>query len=228
MQQEGSAKEVCERYLQAFYEAQQGRSSTTKLMPSRTADTSLPSKDQRLSFINATPLRNDLRIFRFDPDAPSFGKGGATIYDVCLLDENEHPLAWIVGGEKVTLRILVQARQDMDSPIVGFYVKDRLGQALFGDNTFLSCRDRRMPCPEGSEVHANFVFHMPLLPAGEYSITVAIADGTQEGVHIQHHWIHDAVLFRSESGSVSTGIIGIPMLGITLMTRDRISSLPER
>jgi lipopolysaccharide transport system ATP-binding protein len=214
--QEGAPKEVCELYLEAFYEAQQGKSSTTKLREFKKLDDSLQIKDQRLEFINTSNLRNDLQIFKFDPDAASFGKGGAQIHDVRLLDESEHPLAWIVGGEKVTLRIFVHAYQDLDSPIIGFYVKDRLGQTLFGDNTFLSYREQFVYCQEGSELQADFVFYMPLLPSGEYSITIAIANGAQEDVHVQHHWIHDAILFKSESSSVATGIIGIPMLNIKL------------
>lgn len=213
--QEGSPKDVCELYLEAFYEAQQGKSSTTKLRAFKKPDATLPLKDQRLKFINSSNLRNDVQIFKFDPNAASFGKGGAQIQEVCLLDENDHPLAWIVGGEKVTLRVIVRIFQELDSPIVGFYVKDRLGQALFGDNTYLSYKEQPIYCEDGDTLQADFVFYMPLLPAGEYSITVAIANGTQE-MHEQHHWIHDAVLFKSESSSVATGLIGIPMLEIKL------------
>jgi lipopolysaccharide transport system ATP-binding protein len=213
--QEGSPKDVCELYLEAFYEAQQGKSSTTQLRAVKNADNSLSIKDQRLDFINSSNLRNDLQIFKFDPDAASFGKGGAQIHDVRLLDENDHLLNWIVGGEKVTLRVIVHATQDLDAPIVGFYVKDRLGQALFGDNTFLSHKQKFVHCQAGCELQADFVFYMPLLPSGEYSIAIAIANGTQE-IHEQHHWIHDAVLFKSESSSVAAGLIGIPMLEIKL------------
>jgi lipopolysaccharide transport system ATP-binding protein len=213
--QEGAPKEVCELYLEAFYEAQQGKSSTTKLREFKKLDDSLPLKDKRLEFINASNLRNDLQIFKFDPDAASFGKGGAQIHDVLLLDEKEYPLAWIVGGEKVTLRVMVHAYQDLDSPIVGFSVKDRLGQDLFGDNTFLYYIDKIVHCQKGDELQADFVFYMPLLPSGEYSITVAIANGTQE-IHEQHHWVHDAVLFKSEANSVATGLIGMPMQHIKL------------
>lgn len=217
MIQEGAPKDVCELYLEAFYEAQQGKSSTTMLKVNKKADDSLELKDQRLEFINASNLRNDLQIFKFDPDAASFGKGGAQIHDVHLLDENEHSLAWIVGGEKVTLRIFAHAFQNLDSPIIGFYVKDRLGQALFGDNTFLTYREQLVHCQAGKELQADFVFYMPLLPSGEYSITVAIANGNQE-IHEQHHWIHDAVLFKSESSSVASGLIGIPMHQVKLNT----------
>jgi lipopolysaccharide transport system ATP-binding protein len=220
--QEGQSKEVCELYLEAFYEAQQGKSSTTKLKRFQKPNISLPVKDQRLEFINTSNLRNDLEIFEFDPYAPSFGKGGAQILDVRLLDENDNPLAWIVGGEKVTLRVVIHVDQDLESPIVGFYVKDRLGQTLFGDNTFLSYQKHPVHCRKGSELQADFVFFMPLLPSGNYSITTAIANGTQE-IHQQHHWIHDAILFKSESSSVSSGLIGIPMLEVRLQAGETVT-----
>jgi lipopolysaccharide transport system ATP-binding protein len=188
-----------------------------KIQQNTEIDAALPLNDQRLEFINSSNLRNDLQIFKFDSDAASFGKGGATIHDVCLLDENEHPLAWVVGGEKVTLRVFVHAYQDLDSAIIGFYVKVCLGQTLFGDNTFLSYRERFVHCQQGGELQADFVFYMPLLPSGEYSITPAIANGSQE-IYEQHHWIHDAILFKSESSSVASGLIGIPMLEVKLQT----------
>jgi lipopolysaccharide transport system ATP-binding protein len=213
--EQGTPKEVCELYLEAFYESQQGKSSTTKLKVIKKEEAILPSRDQRLDFINTSNLRNDLEIFKFDPDAASFGKGGAQIKEVQLLDNQGHCLAWIVGGEQVTLHVTVDAYENLDSPIVGFYVKDRLGQALFGDNTYLTHKDSEVSCLQGATFHASFLFNMPLLPSGEYSIAVAIANGTQD-LHEQHHWIHDAVSFKSEFSSVSTGLIGIPMLKISL------------
>lgn len=213
--QEGSPKDVCELYLQAFYEAQQGKGSTTKLKAIKNQDTMCPLKDQRLEFINASNLRNDLKIFKFDPEATSFGKGGAQITSVEFLDKQGSPLAWVVGGEQVTLRARAIAREPLDAPIIGFFIKDRLGQTLFGDNTYLSYRDDPLFCEAGNAIQAEFTFLMPILPAGDYSVTVAIANGTQEQ-HIQHHWIHDAVLFKSESSSVATGLIGIHMQHIKL------------
>lgn len=215
----GTPKDVCEHYLETLYETQQVSKRTTEIKPKKETKESQQLKDQRLKFINNSDLRNDLQIFKFDPDAPAFGKGGGAIHTVSLLDEHENPLAWIVGGEKVILRVIATANQLLDSPIIGFFVKDRLGQTLFGDNTFLSSRNQNINCKEDEEIQADFVFNMPILPHGDYSITVAIANGTQE-IHEQHHWIHDSVLFRSESSSVVSGLVGIPMLEINLKTLD--------
>ncbi len=215
MMQTGAPKDVCERYLEAFYEAQQGKSCTTEFNIPKKSKTTPLIQDQRLSVLNHSNLRNDLQIFEFNPEAPSFGKGGALIENVQLLDKKNRPLAWVVGGEQVSLRVIVRIHQDLNRPIVGFSIKDRLGQVLFGDNTFLTYSDQFIDCQSGNALQANFVFYMPRLPSGEYSVSVAIANGTQES-HVQHHWIHDAVMFKSESSSVSSGLIGIPMQEITL------------
>ncbi len=212
---EGNPKDVCDLYLQAFYEAQQGKSTTTRLKRIKNQNPPRPFRDQRLEFLNASNLRNDLQVFEFNPEAAAFGKRGAEITEVAFLDENDAPLSWVVGGEPVCLRITAICHQDIDLPIIGFYVKDRLGQPLFGENTYLSYVAGPPACGANNSLRAKFFFDMPRLAAGNYTVTVAIAQGTQED-HIQHHWIHDALCFKSESTSVAAGLIGIPMRKILL------------
>lgn len=220
---DGDPKEVSEMYLEAFYESQQGRGTSTRLKPRHGPAEARPVRDQRLEFLNASNLRNDLRVFEFNPDAASFGKGGARIVDVSLRDGTGDRLAWVVGGERVALRVEAIAQQALASPIIGFYVRDRLGQTLFGDNTFLSYMHAPVACAPGELLQAEFRFQMPLLPAGEFSVTAAIADGTQHE-HVQHHWIHDAVTFRSENSSIATGLVGIPMEAITLSCGETVAT----
>lgn len=213
---QGSPKEVCERYLRAFYEVEQGVGTSTRL---REARPRAEGRDQRLAYINASNLRNDLQIFDFDPEADSFGQGGATITQVAILDENGDPLAWAVGGEPVRLHITASCERDLNAPIIGFYVKDRLGQTLFGDNTYLSYAETPLACRKGAAVHAIFHFDMPRLATGDYTVTAALADGTQEE-HVMHHWIHDALHFKAVASSVAVGLIGIPMKEITLRSAE--------
>lgn len=216
--QQGSPKEVCENYLEDFYETQQGKGTSTRIKIDSKLSTSA-NKDQRQQLLNSSNLRNDIEIFDFNEDAASFGSGEAQIIAVKFLDANGNPLAWIVGGEDVTLKIEVIAHSALDSPIIGFFIKDKLGQNLFGDNTWLDYMDVPVICFEEQLLVAEFAFNMPRLSAGNYSITVAIANGTQAD-HIQHHWVHDAINFKSESTSVSGGIIGIPMKSIKLESGD--------
>jgi lipopolysaccharide transport system ATP-binding protein len=214
----GSSKQVTEQYLQALYEAQQGVASggSTQKASKKQKNAVCQYKDQRLEYINASNLRNDLEVFNFNPDENHFGLQGATITDVRLISESREKLLWIVGGENVILEVEVEAHQDLTNPIVGFLVKDKLGQILFGENTYLTLSGLLRPVDAGATLVASFEFSMPILPRGDYSITVAIADGTQEN-HVQHQWIHDALLIKSHSSSVTTGLLGVPMKSISII-----------
>jgi lipopolysaccharide transport system ATP-binding protein len=75
-----------------------------------------------------------------------------------LTDEHGLPKNWIVGGEYVSLRIVAQANVDIDSLIIGFFVKDRLGQMLFGDNTIIETTGRDTSCKAGDTILSNFDF----------------------------------------------------------------------
>jgi lipopolysaccharide transport system ATP-binding protein len=187
-----AAKEVTEAYLEASVEAVQGPSETH----AAGADREGPNGSSTMGF----------------------GAGGAEIRTVRLVDQTGKSLTRIMGGEEVELFVDATVRKDLASPIVGFFIKDRLGQHLFGDNTWLSCRGSPVACRVGETLTASFAFRMPRLARGDYSVNVAIADGTQED-HVQHHWIHDALVFRSDSASVAAGLIGILMDDIRIGVR---------
>ena len=207
---QGEPKSVCELYLQKVYETQQGDSKTAEL-PQEITSTKF---DDLAS--NSSPTAHDLRIIAVPSDERSFGKGGARVTDVRLTDELGKKLLWIKGGEQVTLKIKAKIFKAFENPIIGFFIKDRLGQMLFGDNTYLNYKDSLLKCSPNEYLNAEFIFIMPWLAAGDYALTVSIASGTQIE-HEQQHWIHDALIFRSESNRVCNGLVGIPMLKSSLL-----------
>lgn len=222
LRQQGTPKQVCEAYLREFYAQQKADAPDSVASgshplsgPDAPGAAAQPKGDQRLPWLNASNLRNDLQVFAFDPQAASFGAGGARIVDVSLCDSDGQPLAWAVGGEAVRLRIAARAAQPLHSPILGFVVKDRLGQVLFGENTYLDYQHDPVPCEAGQTLVAEFDFRMPRMPAGDYTVTATVADGTQQD-HVQHHWMFDALAFRSECTSASAGLVGLPMQGVRL------------
>jgi lipopolysaccharide transport system ATP-binding protein len=212
----GRPKEVTEAYLADAVESHQG-ASLTRINVSQKSPQDHENEllDQRSKYLNSSKYRNDIQLFHFDPASASYGRGGATIVNVQLQDSTGRTLVWCVGGEQVLLRIRCTAHQQLLGPIVGYYLKDRLGQLLFGDNTYLSRAASPLQVESGESFEGIFEFCMPILPVGNYSFCVAIAEGTQTN-HVQHHWIHDALLITSHTSSVSTGLLGIPMTHIEL------------
>ncbi|KAF1689905.1 ABC transporter ATP-binding protein [Pseudoxanthomonas taiwanensis] len=177
-------------------------------------------EDFRKKLMDELGVCNRLAVFEFDPDraGPQFGAGGATIVDVALLDAEGQPAPLLSGGEVVNLRISVRANKALESTIVGFYVKDRLGQRLFGDNTYLAYRNADTSMAAGEVIDATFRFRMPVLPSGSYMVDAAVASGSQDD-HTQQHWLHDALEFRAVDETMRHGLVGIPMAAIEIARR---------
>jgi lipopolysaccharide transport system ATP-binding protein len=180
-------------------------------------------RSARADLVAETDLRrgiaNAMQVFEFDPDAAGvdFGARKASITGVNLrLAEGAHAHL-VEGGELVDLSISAKLDADLDDLIFGFYVKDRLGQRLFGDNSYVVFRDAPIRGAAGELVTVQFRFRMPLLPAGSYMIDAAVASGTQLD-HTQQHWIHDALEFRALDETMRFGLVGIPMLDIRVST----------
>lgn len=220
--QDDESKIVCQSYLQELYESNQGTSGVKKvnnLLPEIGVKQRSNSRDFRLENINNSQYKNIVEVFEFKYDSGAFGTGLGRIEGVEILSREGEALPSVVGGEDVIVRITCSSSIELDSPIVGFLINDRLGQPLFGDNTCRFLLEKPKKINPGKTFTAEFSFNMPILPKGEYSVTVALANGTQLE-HIQHHWIHDALILKSHSSSVCTGLIGVPMKEIRIQEND--------
>ncbi|RDY68826.1 ABC transporter ATP-binding protein [Lysobacter soli] len=217
MRKEGNAREVMEAYLEAFIAEREGRAAydgAARPVPAK-PPVRTSRRDPRQPLIDRSLLRNDLHVVDFDPSKPAFGEGGLKVADVALLDEDGRQLTTLTGGETVVLEVEASATRRVESPIVGFYLKDRLGQLLFGDNTYLTTLDERMVMEAGDRAVARFRFDMPRLQEGDYFLAVGVAAGTQHE-HVIHHWMHEALAVKALGQGAPAGLIGLPMLEITL------------
>jgi lipopolysaccharide transport system ATP-binding protein len=161
------------------------------------------------------PPPQSVQVFEFNEDSASFGLGDARIIDTRLTRADGSDLGYLEGGEEVQFTIRARVERELANPILGFHIKDRLGQPLIGDNTFLACRDQDISLVAGDEVEARFVFKLPFLRSGDYTVTAAIVSGTLEN-HVVHHWAHDALLFTVHSPFRNGVMIGIPMQEIAI------------
>ncbi len=204
---DGPAKAVCEAYLASTYGHAPLPPRVSKV-PAPVAPTA-PGDDAE-----ASPDISRLRVFAFDPDRAGFGDGGASIEAVVIEDLGGQPLRQLAGGEWVRLRISAVAERALASPIIGFFIKDRLGQQIIGKNTW----DEDAPAPAaaaGGRVEAVFEFRMPHFRRGRYTVDVAVADGSHLE-HVQAAWVYDVLAFESAPTTVTAGLIGIPFRTVSL------------
>jgi lipopolysaccharide transport system ATP-binding protein len=232
MVMDGSAREVVEHYLAAQHAADRASLGESVVVQMSAVGTDVASPesvapvritlpfdvvDPRKDMLNGLAARNLIEVFEFDAAQASaeFGAGDARIADVELLNDIGGAHHLTAGGEVTDLVISADVLKPIDAPIFGFYVKDRLGQRLFGDNTYVSYSDQPLQAQPGTRLRAHFRFRMPVLPSGDYSIDVALATGTQES-HTQQHWIHDALTFRASESTMRHGLVGIPMHSVEI------------
>ncbi len=216
----GSSKEVALEYEASL--KQRSRASDGGFeVSSRQADDAI--EDPRASALREIADSGASSQPLFDPKSACFGEGGAEIESVRFLDESGDPLTLLNGGEIVELEVTGTVSRTIEEPIVGFYVQDRLGQVLFADNTWLGSDAPIQPIHSGDGFRASFRFQMPWLPVGEYCVGVAIADGPREE-SVPRHWIESAMTVRIHGSHVSLGLVGLPMLSITLDTRHASSA----
>jgi lipopolysaccharide transport system ATP-binding protein len=95
----------------------------------------------------------------------------------------------IEPGSPVTIRVRARAERDLDNPVVGVLIRNRLGIDVFGTNTRVEgVRMGRMQAGEVFEV----AFHFDcLLTRQDYTLTVA----TQYPEGFSQDWLDDVISF---------------------------------
>lgn len=198
---QGSARDVCDAYLGSYYE--------DKLNAGKDDVKTEPDSQDNAS-AGSPPAEN----------TREFGLGEAKIVSCALLTEAGEPLHVMDKAQRVTLQVDCVAYQLINNPILGFYIKDRLGQPLCGNNTIGLVADWRQ-MEEKSNWKVEVSFALPLLATGHYTISVALAAGTQES-HVQQHWIHDALAFKSQADPHLTGLFTLSSLECSAIQYDTI------
>lgn len=182
--------------------------------------------DYRTQLINSSNYSNTIYIDKFDGEliqSEALGGESAKITSVSIeiLDGDNESNSQIKGGEVVRLKISFLAKETITRPITGFILKNDKGLVLLGDNTankFIEKEEENFWITKGVHVDTEFIFTLPLLPEGEYSISASVAAGNQEKHEILH-WINDALLLRSQCTSIAAGLAGVPMHSIKMKLR---------
>lgn len=212
--QDGPTKDVCQAYLNdllvSHHEVMR-RAEATDPAQRDDAQRYVPAPLPHIAAGRAA----DCRVY-FSPmpllDAGA-GLGGASVLRVGVRDSRGVEVQGLAAGETVLLDIEVAFARSIVSPLIGFMLKDRTGQALFGENTRMIQFSETHALQAGDCVRVTFSFELPYLQSGDYSTVVAVAEGSQaQHVHLQ--WIHDALHLRSDNGLTVHGLVGIPMRSI--------------
>jgi lipopolysaccharide transport system ATP-binding protein len=134
-----------------------------------------------------------------------YGNGEAALLGVELLDDKGEVISEARGGQEVVIRVSAQFRQDVEQPILGYTLRDRLGIEMSGCNT--SYAGRNLPRARKDQViTSDFHVTLPRLAPGSYSISPAVAKGSVLR-HDMCDWIDNALVFTLQSQSLVYGML---------------------
>ena len=120
------------------------------------------------------------------------GSRKATVDDAVLLDEAGKPVDTVDVGETVHLHVKATAHEALEQLVLGYAIKDRFGQTIYGTNTFYS--DQALTAVAAGERLAFHVSFPADLGEGTYSIALALVGG-ENHIGENYEWRDLAIIF---------------------------------
>ncbi|POZ51694.1 ABC transporter ATP-binding protein [Methylovulum psychrotolerans] len=121
------------------------------------------------------------------------GSGEAMVSDIALLNSSGAKVEVVDVGQAVCLQITVAVHKELPELVLGYMIKDRLGQPVFGINTHHLCQTLSN-VSAGESICFKFAFAANL---GEGSYSIAVALHTSD-THIgkNYEWRDLALVFN--------------------------------
>lgn len=133
-----------------------------------------------------TSLQEDGRIQTIS------GSREATIETATLVNAQGEPVDTIEVGSDVEIRVVAKAHKAIPRLVLGYAIKDRLGQTMYGTNTHYS-QQALDTLQAGETVEYSIRFPVALGP-GTYSVALALS-GAEDHLGQNYEWRDLAIMF---------------------------------
>lgn len=123
-----------------------------------------------------------------------FGNEAARFKKVSLTDNEGKIISYVTGEQEIMIKMDIEANKDIENPILGFNIKDLLGNELVVTNTVFE-NIKLEKFEKGKRYNFNWKFKFPCLHAGDYPVDIALAEGTYLN-HEQIHFVSEALIIK--------------------------------
>jgi len=139
------------------------------------------------------------------------GTGEAVIEKVWLEDGDGRQIEYVGVGDRASLAIRIRIESSLDELVIGYVIRDRLGQSVYGTNTVYT-QHVIVDAREGNtyEMRAGFPMN---LGVGTYSVSVALSSTDTHLVN-NYEWRDLALVFSVANTRQS------PFVGVAWMPPD--------
>lgn len=139
----------------------------------------------------------------------------AKIEQAYICNENGQKGEIFSVGQKVSLHFIVRAYDDLDDFVMGFTIKDRVGQKIYGTNSF--CLKQNQAINKGQI--KEFIYELDLdLGEGSYSVSTALHSGFAH-VEANYEWRDNLLVFELINNT-SVYFVGLAHLKPKLFIKD--------
>lgn len=121
------------------------------------------------------------------------GTGEAGVESIALCDAQGAETEVVGVGDAVCLRVVVRAKAALDALVLGYGIKDRLGQVVYGTNTWYS--NQVASAVQQGERLVFEVHFVAALGVGSYSIQTALVD-RESHLSANYEWRDLALVFE--------------------------------
>jgi len=130
-------------------------------------------------------------------DRQPYGHSKIEISQVQLLNEKGVESKSLFSGEQCAIAVHLKANEGIDNVTIGFLLRDRFGQDIFGTNTI----NLRMPIllRSGEQCRLKFIVDELNLGPGKYTLTVA-AHKEDTHLHECYQWVDAVKSFEVVAG----------------------------
>ncbi|MCK5536250.1 MAG: ABC transporter ATP-binding protein [Bacteroidales bacterium] len=189
---EGIPKDVSEQYIQDYYE------NDEVINQSITSNSQNFSKETIYTSATDWIEKNTIKISSFE-NVSDFGSKSVEIIDVEFLNKDSEYISEINGDEDVELCITAVSKIDVNNPAFGIMIKNYNGQIILDMSSYYPLLSHDPYFNKNTNIKTIFKFKLPLIAKGEYTLSVAIADG-DAFEHNQLHWINDCLVLNVIEG----------------------------
>jgi len=137
-----------------------------------------------------------------------YGEGGARIIGIILVTSDGKVVSEVRAGDALNVLVSVRFETDIENPIIGITIRDRMGQEITATNS--SYEGLVLPpVRSGERVTVVFRLTLPSLRPGSYSISPAVARGNIWEHRIED-WVDNAYIFNIMDTGLVYGLMKWP------------------
>jgi lipopolysaccharide transport system ATP-binding protein len=137
---------------------------------------------------------NTIQVKELDNDRrqTSSGTGEARVEEIFLYNSQDKPVECVGVGENVKLYVKVKVYKPVETLVLGYGIKDRLGRVMYGTNTWHT--QQIIHNPNGGDEYIFCIHFSADFGVGSYSVQTALVDRDTH-LSANYEWLDFALVF---------------------------------